>query len=49
MLREGFFLKAILERPSDEPKRLAYADWLDEQADPRGRYLRAEVEALVTH
>ena len=40
---EDKFLAAILGAPADEVVRLAYADWLEERSDPRGRYLRAEV------
>lgn len=36
------FLTGILENPDDESLRLVYADWLEEQGDLRGGYLRAE-------
>jgi uncharacterized protein (TIGR02996 family) len=42
------FIRAIVDRPGDDLPRLAYADWLDERDDPRGAYLRAEREAVVT-
>jgi uncharacterized protein (TIGR02996 family) len=38
------FLTAIRDSPGDETLRLVYADWLEERADPRAAYLRAEVE-----
>jgi uncharacterized protein (TIGR02996 family) len=38
------FLRAIAERPDDQGPRLVYADWLDEQADPRAEWLRVEAE-----
>jgi uncharacterized protein (TIGR02996 family) len=38
------FLWAIVESPADPAPRLVYADWLEERADPRGLYLRAELE-----
>jgi uncharacterized protein (TIGR02996 family) len=38
------FLEAIAAAPADDTCRLAYADWLDERADPRGPFLRAQVE-----
>jgi uncharacterized protein (TIGR02996 family) len=38
------FLRSILAAPGDAAPRLVYADWLDERSDPRGAYLRAEVE-----
>jgi uncharacterized protein (TIGR02996 family) len=37
---ERAFLTAILERPDDDATKLVYADWLEEQGDPRGEYLR---------
>jgi uncharacterized protein (TIGR02996 family) len=40
MTRTDAFLEAILERPGDEVPRLVYADWLEEQGDPRGGLLR---------
>src|SRR3954451_9822955 len=40
MTDERGFLTAILEHPDDDGCKLAYADWLDEQGDPRGEYLR---------
>jgi uncharacterized protein (TIGR02996 family) len=40
MTEERAFLKAILERPDDDASKLVYADWLEEQGDPRGEYLR---------
>jgi uncharacterized protein (TIGR02996 family) len=41
---DGAFVRAILDAPEDESRRLVYADWLDERADPRGEYLRLDVE-----
>jgi uncharacterized protein (TIGR02996 family) len=38
------FIRTIVESPGDDTPRLAYADWLDEQSDSRGAYLRAETE-----
>ena len=40
MTDERAFLTAILERPDDDATKLVYADWLEEQGDPRGEYLR---------
>jgi uncharacterized protein (TIGR02996 family) len=37
---ERAFLAAILEQPDDDARKLVYADWLEEQGDPRGEYLR---------
>jgi uncharacterized protein (TIGR02996 family) len=42
--QEEAFLAAIEAAPQDMLPRLVYADWLDERNDPRGEYLRLEVE-----
>jgi uncharacterized protein (TIGR02996 family) len=39
------FIRRIVDSPGDDLPRLVYADWLDERADPRGAYLRAEAAA----
>ncbi len=44
MNSEQGFLDAIRAAPADEVNRLVYADWLEEQGDPRARYLRMELE-----
>src|SRR5262249_53104732 len=36
------FLRAIAYDPENDTPRLIYADWLEEQGDPRGEYLRLE-------
>lgn len=41
---EAAFLAAIRANRDDELVRLVYADWLDERNDPRGEYLRLNVE-----
>jgi uncharacterized protein (TIGR02996 family) len=38
------FLEAIACAPADDVRRLIYADWLDERGDPRGPFIRAQVE-----
>ncbi len=38
------FIRTIVDSPGDDLPRLVYADWLDERGDPRGAYLRAELE-----
>jgi uncharacterized protein (TIGR02996 family) len=42
------FLRAILDAPKDQTPRLVYADWLEEQGEPRARaqaeYLRVECQ-----
>ncbi len=44
MTEEEAFLAAINAAPQDMLPRLVYADWLEERNDPRGEYLRLEVE-----
>lgn len=38
------FLSAIAANPDDENARLIYADWLDEQGDPQGEFIRIQIE-----
>jgi uncharacterized protein (TIGR02996 family) len=38
------FLRTIRERPEDDGPRLVYADWLEEQGDPRGEFIRIQCE-----
>jgi uncharacterized protein (TIGR02996 family) len=38
------FIRAIVAAPGDDAPRLVYADWLDERGDPRGTFLRSEVD-----
>lgn len=44
METEKDFLREIELHPDDNTTRLIYADWLDEQGDPRGEYLRIHCE-----
>lgn len=37
------FLERVRERPDSDEPRLIYADWLDEQGDPRGEFIRTQV------
>lgn len=39
---EELFL-AVCEHPHDETLRLVLADWLDDQGDPRGEYIRVQI------
>jgi uncharacterized protein (TIGR02996 family) len=48
MSEDEAFVRAIVDRPGDDTARLVYADWLDERDDPRGAYLRAEMEWVRT-
>src|SRR4051812_7121155 len=44
MTEDEAFIRAIVDGPGDDTPRLVYADWLDDRDDPRGAYLRAELE-----
>jgi uncharacterized protein (TIGR02996 family) len=48
MTEDEAFIRTIVDRPGDDLPRLVYADWLDERDDPRGGYLRAELEWAKT-
>lgn len=39
------FLQAIMADPDSDTPRLIYADWLEEQGDPRGEFIRVQCEA----
>lgn len=41
---ETLFLNEIASNPDDDTVKLVYADWLDEQGDPRGQMIRLSVE-----
>ncbi len=38
------FINDIIAHPDDPVPRLVYADWLDERDDPRGEFLRLELQ-----
>jgi uncharacterized protein (TIGR02996 family) len=42
MTQDEAFLQAIIENPDDESLRLVYADYLDEQCDQRGEFIRVQ-------
>jgi uncharacterized protein (TIGR02996 family) len=44
MSEEQGFVQQLLDHGDDDDTRLIYCDWLDEHGDPRGAYLRLEVE-----
>jgi uncharacterized protein (TIGR02996 family) len=44
MRPEEAFLQAIVEAPDDDAPRLMYADWLEEHGDPRGEFIRTQIE-----
>jgi uncharacterized protein (TIGR02996 family) len=37
------FLRAVLEEPAEDLPRLIYADWLEEQSDPRAEFIRDQI------
>jgi uncharacterized protein (TIGR02996 family) len=42
MTEDEAFLQALLQTPDDDTPRLIYADWLEEQGDPRGEFIRLQ-------
>jgi len=44
MSLEQGFLQAILADPDDDVHRLVFADWLEERGDPRGEFIRLQIE-----
>jgi uncharacterized protein (TIGR02996 family) len=48
MNQHDAFLEAILEAPDDDAERLIFADWLTEQGDPRGDFIRLQIH-LARH
>ncbi len=41
---EDALFQAVLENPHDDAPRLVYADWLEEQGDERGAFIRVQCE-----
>src|SRR5262245_15898045 len=39
---QAAFLAAIRDDPDDDGPRLIFADWLEEQGDPRGEFIRVQ-------
>jgi len=39
------FIDQIREAPHDDDARLIYADWLEERGDPRGDFIRLQIQA----
>lgn len=48
MYEAELFLKRILKQPDDDAPRLVYADWLEEQGDPRGEFIRLQCALATT-
>jgi uncharacterized protein (TIGR02996 family) len=44
MTPDDAFLADIIENPDDNSVRLIYADYLDERDDPRGEFIRVQIE-----
>ncbi|MFO0978474.1 MAG: TIGR02996 domain-containing protein [Planctomycetaceae bacterium] len=44
MADEQTFLDEIVANPDDDLPRLIYADWLEEQGNPRGEFIRVQCE-----
>ncbi|MCI0460370.1 MAG: TIGR02996 domain-containing protein [Gemmataceae bacterium] len=44
---EQALLNAVLTAPEDDQLRQVYADWLEEQGDPRGEFLRLDASLPV--
>jgi uncharacterized protein (TIGR02996 family) len=44
MTHDAAFLEAIAANPDDDGLRLVYADWLEERDDPRGEFIRVQIE-----
>lgn len=38
------FLAEILSAPDDDVPRLIFADWLEEEGEPRGEFIRVQIE-----
>jgi uncharacterized protein (TIGR02996 family) len=49
MKHEPGFLRAICDDPDDDTPRLIYADWLEEQGDARGEFIRVQCELARSH
>ena len=43
-MQEQAWLQSIADHPDDHHQQLIYADWLEEHGDPRGAFMRLEVE-----
>src|SRR5262245_55204692 len=41
---DAAFLRSVAANPDDDLPRLVYADYLDERGDPRGEFVRLQVE-----
>jgi uncharacterized protein (TIGR02996 family) len=37
-------LRAVIEHPEDDARRLVYADWLQQQGDPQGELIAVQIQ-----
>src|SRR5262249_53469405 len=44
IMNQDLLLQAILENPEDQTIRLIYADWLEERGNPRGEFIRVQIQ-----
>src|SRR5229473_8105329 len=44
MNHEAAFLEAVADDPDNDALRLIFADYLDERDDPRGEFIRVQIE-----
>ena len=44
MAQEDVLLRAVIANPDDDQPRLAYARYMDDDQDPRGEFIRVEIE-----
>ena len=42
MTQNNPFLSEVVENPDNDDARLVYADYLEEQGDPRGEFIRVQ-------
>jgi uncharacterized protein (TIGR02996 family) len=47
LTHEEAFLQDVLDHPDDEALRRIFADWLQEQGDPRGEFIQAQCDLAV--
>ncbi len=43
------FLDEVIDNPTEDDARLIYADWLEEQGNPRGEFIRVQCEMAQTN
>jgi uncharacterized protein (TIGR02996 family) len=48
MITHESFLRTIIDEPDNDGPRMVYSDWLEEQGDPRGEFIRIQCEIART-